>query len=257
MERTLRASAAGVLVGALVAAGCGQPQDPAPRLRVEVVSTRPHDRTAFTQGLEVVDGVLYESTGLKGRSWVRATDLATGGQLAAAELPDTYFGEGIAHTGAILWQLTWREGVAFARDPRTLRVLREVRYEGEGWGLCAREGRLVMSDGGDTLTFRDPTTFEVTGTLRLRDRKGAHLNELDCAPDGSVYANDYPGAEVLRIDPDTGEVTGVADLGGLLTRAERAGAEVANGIAALPGTDRFLVTGKYWPTVFEVRFVPE
>lgn len=257
MERTLRASAAGVLVGALVATGCGQPQDPAPRLRVEVVGTRPHDREAFTQGLEVVGEVLYESTGLKGRSGVRATELATGAELAGAELSDDYFGEGIAHTGAILWQLTWREGVAFARDPETLRVLREVRYEGEGWGLCARGGTLVMSDGSDTLTFRDPDTFEVRTTLRLRDRENANLNELDCAPDGFVYANDYPSSRVLRIDPDTGEVTGVADLGGLLTRAERADADVANGIAALPGTDRFLVTGKYWPTVFEVRFVPE
>src|SRR5690606_41997434 len=111
MERTLRASAAGVLVGALVAAGCGQPQDPAPRLRGEVVSTRPHDRTAFTHGLEVVDGVLYESTGLKGGSWVRATDVATGGPLVAAEMPDAYFGDGIAHTASLLWQHTSRQPV--------------------------------------------------------------------------------------------------------------------------------------------------
>ncbi|MBF6356000.1 glutaminyl-peptide cyclotransferase [Nocardia higoensis] len=257
MERTLRASAAGVLVGALVAAGCGQPADPAPRLRVEVVGTRPHDREAFTQGLEVVGGVLYESTGLTGRSGVRATDLSTGAELARAVLDDAYFGEGITHAGAILWQLTWREGVAFARDPETLRVLREVSYDGEGWGLCARGDTLVMSDGSDTLTFRDPVTFEATGTLRLSNRRDAHLNELDCAPDGFVYANDYPSNRILRIDPETGQVLAVADLGGLLTRAERADAQVANGIAALPGTDRFLVTGKYWPAVFEVRFVPE
>lgn len=257
MERTLRASAAGVLVGALVTAGCGQPVDPAPRLRVEVLGTRPHDPDAFTQGLEVVGDVLYESTGLNGRSGVRATDLSTGTELARAELPETYFGEGVTHTGAILWQLTWRDGVAFARDPGTLRTMREVRYDGEGWGLCARGDTLVMSDGSDTLTLRDPETFDEIGTLRLRDRKNVQLNELDCAPDGFIYANDYPSNRVLRIDPETGEVLGVADLGGLLTRAERADAEVANGIAALPGTDRFLITGKYWPTVFEVRFVPE
>ncbi|MBF6187096.1 MULTISPECIES: glutaminyl-peptide cyclotransferase [Nocardia] len=257
MERNRRSSAVAVLVGALVAAGCGRPADPAPRLRIEVVATRPHDRTAFTQGLEVAGGVLYEGTGLTGRSFVRATDLATGAELARADVPGEYFGEGITKAGATLWQLTWRDGVAFARDPATLRVLREVRYEGEGWGLCTRGERLVMSDGSDTLTFRDPETFAVTGTRTLRDRRGARLNELDCAPDGSVYANDYPSNRILRIDPDTGEVTGVADTGGLLTRAERADADVPNGIAALPGTDRFLLTGKYWPTMFEVRFVPE
>ncbi|WP_097246766.1 glutaminyl-peptide cyclotransferase [Nocardia amikacinitolerans] len=256
MERNRRALAIGVLVGLLATCGCAADEPDPPRLRIEVVGTRPHDTEAFTQGLEVHGDVLYEGTGLRGRSTVRATDLRTGAELARADLPDPYFGEGIARAGDTLWQLTWQDGTAFARDPVTLETRAEAAYQGEGWGLCARNGRLIMSDGSNTLTFRDPATFAPTGSVTLKNRRGAHLNELDCAADGSVYANDYPTNRILRIDPDTGEVLGVADAADLLTREQRADADVLNGIAQLPGTDRFLITGKYWPTVFEVRFVP-
>ncbi|WP_109525279.1 MULTISPECIES: glutaminyl-peptide cyclotransferase [Nocardia] len=256
MERNRRSLAVPVLVCLLAVAGCGGVDEEPPQLRIEVVGTMPHDTKAFTQGLEVDGRVLYESTGMSGESGVRATDLGTGAELARAELPAPYFGEGVTRAGDTLWQITWKDRVAFARDPVTLAVRRQVTYEGEGWGLCTRAGRLVMSDGTDTLTFRDPETFAPTGTVTLRDRGGAHLNELDCAQDGSVYANDYPTDRILRIDPDSGEVLAVVDARGLLSPTERARTDVINGIAQLPGTDRFLVTGKYWPTVFEVRFVP-
>ncbi len=245
-----------LLVCALATGGCGGADEEPARLRIEIVGTRPHDPTAFTQGLDIGGAVRYEGTGMTGASGVRAYDLDSGVELVRADLPRPYFGEGVALAGATLWQITWKDGVAFARDPVTLEVRDRVDYRGEGWGLCARSGRLVMSDGTDTLTFRDPVTFAATGTVRLRDRRDAHLNELDCAPDGSVYANDYPTDRILRIDPDSGAVLGVVDAGGLLTATERARTDVLNGIAHLPGTDRFLVTGKYWPTIFEVRFVP-
>ncbi|MEV0031720.1 glutaminyl-peptide cyclotransferase [Nocardia sp. NPDC050793] len=256
MERNPRALAIGVLLGSLLTGGCGDAEPEPPRLRIEVVGVRPHDPGAFTQGLEVDGDLLYEGTGLRGRSTVRATDLRTGAELARAELPEKYFGEGIARAGDTLWQLTWQDGVAFARDPVTLEARSQAAYQGEGWGLCTRDGRLVMSDGTNTLTFRDPVTFAPTGSVTLRDHGGAHLNELDCAVDGSVYANDYPTNRILRIDPDSGVVLGVADASALLTREQRAAADVLNGIAQLPGTDRFLITGKYWPAMFEVRFVP-
>ncbi|MBF6211728.1 glutaminyl-peptide cyclotransferase [Nocardia puris] len=256
MQHTRRSVAVAVLAGLLATGGCADPGPDAPRLRVEVVGTRPHDPRAFTQGLEVHGDVLYEGTGLAGRSTVRATDLRTGAELARVEVPAPYFGEGITRAGDTLWQLTWREGTAFARDPVTLAVRAEHSYDGEGWGLCARDGGLVMSDGSNTLTFRDPVTFAITGTTDV-DFAGARLNELECAADGSVYANDYPTDRILRIDPESGALLGVADASGLLPRDQRAGADVLNGIAQLPGTDRFLVTGKYWPTMFEVRFVPE
>lgn len=230
--------------------------DDTPRLRVDVVATRPHDHAAFTEGLDIDGSVLYESTGMEGESGVRARDLTTGAPIAEAKLADTYFGEGIARAGDTLWQLTWKNETAFARDPRTLAERRRVHYDGEGWGLCSQGDRLVMSDGSDTLTFRDPHTFAVTGTMRLTSHHDARLNELDCAADGSVYANVWPTDHILRIDPGSGTVLGDIDAGGLLRPTERTDADVLNGIAQLPGTDHFLITGKYWPTMFEVRFVP-
>ncbi|WP_227870194.1 glutaminyl-peptide cyclotransferase [Streptomyces otsuchiensis] len=229
------------------------------QLRVSVVETLPHDPAAFTQGLEVADGVLYEGTGLAGRSYVSATDQATGVELARAELASPLFGEGITLTGEALWQLTWRDGVAFERDPRTLAERRTVRYDGEGWGLCHQPspGRLVMSDGSDTLTFRDPVTFEATGSVRVTSASGpvSDLNELECVGD-EVYANVWHSETILRVDPDDGVVTGEIDASGLLTAEERRAADVLNGIAWSPAHDAFLITGKFWPHLFVVEFDP-
>ncbi|WP_063053227.1 glutaminyl-peptide cyclotransferase [Nocardia arthritidis] len=256
MKRNRRALAIGVLVGLLVAAGCGPADETTPTMNIEVLGTRPHDPKAFTQGLEIDGDVLYEGTGLAGASSVRASRLTTGAELARTELAAPYFGEGITLAGATLWQLTWHDGVAIARDPATLAERGRVSYDGEGWGLCARAGRLVMSDGTDRLTFRDPVTFAPTGSIELTSHNGARLNELECAADGSVYANDWPTDTIVRIDPDSGAVLGTADAAGLLPAADRARADALNGIAQLPGTDRFLITGKNWPTMFEVRFAP-
>lgn len=262
MKRNLRALAAIglILLAAILPAttGCGSSDDSenTPRLGVQVLSTRPHDTTAFTEGLEIDGSVLYEGTGLDGHSGVRATDLTTGAQLARAGVPPQYFGEGITKAGNTLWELTWKSGVAFARDPNTLVERGTAHYDGEGWGLCTRRGRLVMSNGTDTLTFRDPVSFAPTGSMRLTSHHSARLNELECAPDGSVYANVWPTDHILHIDPDSGRVLGDIDASGLLTPAQQAGADVLNGITDLPGTDHFLITGKYWPVMFEVRFVP-
>ncbi|MEV6772929.1 glutaminyl-peptide cyclotransferase [Nocardia sp. NPDC051030] len=263
MERKRRAPVATVpivLTTALALAAtmtaCGHTDD-TPRLRVEVIATRPHDAAAFTEGLEVDDGILYESTGLSGRSSVRAIDLTTGTGLARADLPAPLFGEGITRAGDMLWQLTYRDGIAIARDPHTLTELRRTTYDGEGWGLCTRDNRIVMSNGTATLTYRDPQTFAVTGTVTLTSRTDTKLNELDCAPDGSIYANAWPTDRILRINPDSGEVIDVIDASGLLPKASRTpDTDVLNGIAHLPGTDHFLLTGKNWPTTYEVRFVP-
>ncbi|MCM6773030.1 glutaminyl-peptide cyclotransferase [Nocardia sp. CDC159] len=259
MERKRRAWAAAglILLAAVVSAtasGCGESED-TPRWRVEVIATRPHDRTAFTEGLEIDGTTLYESTGLIGKSGLRATDLTTGEQRARTELPGQLFGEGITKAGDTIWQITWKDGLAIARDPRTFAERGRARYDGEGWGLCTRRDRIVMSDGSATLTFRDPLTFAATGSIRLTAHHDARLNELDCAADGSIYANAWPTDHILRIDPDSGAVLADIDASGLLTPAERANANELNGIAQLPGTDRFLITGKNWPTMFEVRFV--
>ncbi|AUS78447.1 glutaminyl-peptide cyclotransferase [Actinoalloteichus sp. AHMU CJ021] len=226
------------------------------RLAVDVIEVLPHDVTAFTQGLEVADGVLYEATGRVGSSWVRATDLGTGERLAHEDLPPPLFGEGITVVDDRLWQLTWQDGTALLRDRHTLRELDRVEYAGEGWGICHDGDRLVMSDGTDVLTFRDPETFAELGSVAVTNAGAPqrNLNELECV-DGGVWANVWFSEDILRIDPGTGAVTDVVDASGLLPPEEQAGVDVLNGIAALPGTDEFLITGKLWPSMFRVRFV--
>ena len=273
IKRTRKAAATVLTVALAVAAGaCGAAQEETSSQRtpgnaantvpenwtVEVVDVLPHDPEAFTQGLEIVGDTLYESTGLVGESTVRKGPLG-GEPTVTVSLPEPLFGEGITVVDSRVWQLTWRSGIAVERDRETLAELRRVRYDGEGWGLChqADAGRLVMSDGSPTLTFRDPRDFSVLGTVEVTDSGVAvdELNELECVGD-TVYANVWHSDDILRIDPETGEVTARIDASGLLTPEEAADADVLNGIAAFPDSDRFLVTGKLWPRMFAVRFVP-
>lgn len=231
-------------------------------LRAEVRGSLPHDPEAFTQGLEFRNGTLYESTGRVGQSSLRAGPPGKPATVSA-ELPAPLFGEGITLSHTTLWQLTWRNGIAIERDPLTLEERRRVTYQGEGWGLCLQRGAprewLVMSDGTDRLTFRDPDTFKATGGVNVRQdgRAVTRLNELECAPDGFVYANVYGTDSIVRIDVRNGTVTARIDASGLLPPSERRANQRLNGIAAVPGTDQFLITGKLWPRMFRVAFVPK
>jgi glutamine cyclotransferase len=227
------------------------------RLAVQVLATHPHDPQCYTKGLLWQGGELYESCGLYGESSLRRTDPQTGAVRQQVAVPAPYFAEGLALVGERLFQLTWREGVAFLYDRKSLAKTGEVRYEGEGWGLCYDSKRLVMSDGSDRLTVRDPATFAVTGEIKV-NRDGVpvdQLNELECVGD-SIYANVYQTDEIVRIDAVSGRVTGSIDAAGLLNAEERQKAEVLNGIAWNPETKRFWITGKRWPKMFEVELVP-
>jgi glutamine cyclotransferase len=227
------------------------------RLRAEVVAVRPHDSKAFTQGLVVHEGTLYESTGLYGQSSIRALEPATGHLLRIELLPSGLFGEGLAFGGDRLVQLTWREGVALERDPETLAERSRRRYTGEGWGLAHDGRRFIMTDGSAQLFFRDTNTFDLLSTVTVTRRGLSQegLNELEWV-DGHLYANVLGSDTILRIDPETGTVTAEIDCSGLLTPAERARANVLNGIAHDLATGHFLITGKLWPKLFEVKFVP-
>jgi glutaminyl-peptide cyclotransferase len=239
-----------VVVGSL-AACTGEPSGSP---QVTVLQKIPHDTNAFTQGLEMVDGVLYEGTGLEGKSEMRRLDPKTGEVKTKVDLQPELFGEGITIVGPRLWQLTWRNGVAIERDKTTLEEVRRVEYSGEGWGLCFADTRLIMSDGSAKLTFRNASTFEETGSVQVtRDGQPVdQLNELECVH-GKVWANVWKKDEIVRIDPRTGQVTATLDLSSI--RPAGTGSEdVLNGIAAVPGTDEFLVTGKNWPSIFRVRF---
>jgi glutamine cyclotransferase len=185
-------------------------------------------------------------------------ELESGRVEARSALAPELFGEGLARVGGHLIQLTWQSGRAIYWNLSTLSKEREVSYQGEGWGLCYDGKRLVMSDGSDRLTFRDPESFARIGEVTVR-REGApvrSLNELECEG-GVVYANIWQDNHIVRVDPKSGEVTAWIDAGGLLGADERAGADVLNGIAALPGSKHLLLTGKYWPRLFEVELVPQ
>ncbi|SNS49835.1 Glutamine cyclotransferase [Geodermatophilus pulveris] len=229
-----------------------------PVLRPEVVAEVPHDPSAYTQGLDLHEGTLYEGTGLEGRSQLRVLDPATGAVLRAEPLPGQLFGEGIAVAGDRIWQLTWQDGVALEWDRTTLTLRGQVPLDGEGWGLCHDGTRLVRSDGTDRLRFHDPVTFAETGSVAvvIDGEPVTRLNELECVG-GQVWANVWPSDALVRIDPAGGQVTAAVDATGLLDPARRANADaVLNGIAALGG-DEYLLTGKLWPVSFRVRLVQE
>jgi glutamine cyclotransferase len=247
---------------ALVAGcGAGQPPDPetstskAPVQVVKpvVLAEMPHDPSAWTQGLEFDGPVLYEGTGVAGRSQVRELDPETGAVRRSALTPNNYYGEGITVVGDRIWELTWQNGVAVEWDKSTLTPLREVPVNGEGWGLCADGDRLVRSDGSDRLFFHDPTTFAETGSVAVTQDGSPlrSLNELECV-DGQVWANIWTSDSIVRIDPATGEVNASVDAGELAGHAGRDSQKVLNGIAHIDG-DEFLITGKYWPTMYRVR----
>lgn len=231
---------------------------PAPvALAVQVLRTYPHDRRAFTQGLVWRDGVLYESTGLVGQSSLRKVDLGTGAVKQQVDVPPPYFAEGLADVGNRLFQLTWQHGRVFVYDKHTFNRVGELSYQGEGWGLCHDGRALVMSNGSDTIMVRHPDTFAVIRTVKVTQggRPLDRLNELECVG-RDVYANVWTTDTIVRIDLETGRVTARVDAAGLLTPAERLGADVLNGIAYDPADRTFLITGKLWPKLFRVRFVP-
>jgi glutaminyl-peptide cyclotransferase len=223
-------------------------------VRPEIVATYPHDRRAFTQGLLLHEGKLYESTGLLGRSSLRRVVPATGAVEKSIDLASDVFAEGLALVGDRFFQLTWQNRVAFTYD-LDFNAVGRFDYTGEGWGLCYDGKRLVMSDGSSKLYFRNATTFEVMSEVEVRNANGpvANLNELECV--GSlVYANVWQTPAILRIDPTSGEVLTTIDASGLLTPEEAVGTDVLNGVAFDPKTSHFLITGKLWPKLFEVRF---
>jgi glutaminyl-peptide cyclotransferase len=260
--RWIRRISKSSLVLMMVLTSCGsppnQPQHQLSKFRVQVLATIPHDRTAFTEGFEIHDGVLYESTGLVGQSTLRIADPATGAVQRQVALAPSVFGEGLTVVGDRIWQLTWKDKIAFLWNRNELTQANQVRYTGQGWGLCYDQtrNRLVMSDGSDRLTFRAPDTFSKIGSVRVRmaGRSLSMINELECV-DGVIWANVWPSSKIVRIDPNVGEVTAVVDAGGLLTSDESNDAQELNGIAAVPETNTFLLTGKRWPKTFRVRFV--
>ena len=236
-----------------------------PVLTPTVTARYPHDRAAFTEGLQYLgSGTLLESTGIEGQSGVRRVDLKTGKVLARVATPIAgAFGEGVTALNGVAYHLTWEDGVAVTFDAATLKETGRYRYSGEGWGLTTDGKALIMSNGSPTLVWRDPKTFRIKRSVQVTDagQPVKNLNELEYVQ-GSVYANVWLTDRVARIDPQTGKVTAWIDVSALTREVSAAAAraghtltfdDVPNGIAFVPERGTLLLTGKRWPTLFEVK----
>ena len=239
---------------------------PAPQITAEipfytfaVVNTYPHDPDAFTQGLVWEDGMFYEGTGLYGRSSLRHVDATTGEVQKIVPIDESYFGEGIVVWDDRIIQITWQNQVAFVYDKERFEKIGEFGYIGEGWGLT-HDGRcLIMSNGTNNISYRDPVTFEELGVIPVYDNNGpvVRLNELEYV-NGEILANVWQTNLIARIDPQTGQVIGWIDLTNLLdTSSLTQPVDVLNGIAYDAENERLFVTGKLWPTLFEIELIEQ
>ena len=247
-QSTARQSTAGQSTGK----SAGAPTSPAQKPRI--LRRYPHDPAAFTEGLLFDRGVLYESTGREGQSSIRRVDLATGRVLGRAIVPPPLFGEGIVAVGDQLLSVTWHGGQGFRWTLPGLKRTGGFRYTGEGWAMTSDGRSVILSDGTPVLRFLDPRTMTVTRTLAVTWRGAplAQLNELEYVK-GELLANIWMTPYIARIDPATGVVKGFIDLTDIVAEVGATDRDaVANGIAYDKATGRLFVTGKNWPTLFQI-----
>jgi glutamine cyclotransferase len=222
------------------------------------VRTLPHDTDAFTEGLFIADGLLYESTGLVGESDIRAMRLSDGKIVRRKAIASQYFGEGIVPWGKTLLSLTWQAGKGFIWDRASFKQIGSFSYSGEGWGFTTDGKRLIMSDGTSSLRFLDPASRKQTGTVTVT-WEGApvrNLNELEWV-NGAVYANVWYSPLIARIDPNSGAITDWINLAPLVAKHAGLGRDaVLNGIAWDAKARQLYVTGKNWPLIYVLRLTP-
>lgn len=233
--------------------------EPTPVYTYKIVNIFPHDCHAFTQGLQYVDGLFYEGTGLMGGSSLRKVDIKSGKPFKTLPIDNQYFGEGITFLNGKIYQLTWQSHIGFVYEANTFRRLKSFTYPTEGWGITHDGKKLIMSDGSATLYFWDPETLKEIGSIQVTDQGTpiANLNELEYV-NGEVYANVWQTDRIARIDPKTGHVTAWIDLTGILKPEDIPAdcePDVLNGIAYDEKGDRLFVTGKQWPKLYEIKLV--
>jgi glutamine cyclotransferase len=231
----------------------------APVFSYKIVAKFPHSTESYTEGFFYLDGLFYEGTGIAGHSALMAIQPETGKVLQKVDLPEQYFGEGIVDWGPNVYEWTWQSHICFVYDRFSLRMIKQFSYAGEGWGMTRTAREIITSDGTATLRFRDPATFKETHHLVVTDggKPIKQLNELEYIK-GEIYANIWHSDHIARISPRNGHVIAWIDLTGLLPESQKINDEsVLNGIAYDEKHDRLFVTGKQWPTVFEIRIVSQ
>ena len=225
----------------------------------EVVTEYPHSRTSYTQGLQFIDGELWEGTGEYGNSRILRTDLASGKSLQSRANSKEEFGEGITILGDKIYQLTWLNGKLHIYDRKTLKHLATHTYKGEGWGLTSDGEKLYMSDGTHSIRVLNPETMaqERRFGVTLRGESLSNLNELEWI-DGKIWANVYTTNYIVIINPENGVVEGVVNLTEILPASEYdQRTDVLNGIAYDKATKRIFVTGKNWSKLFEIKLIEQ
>ncbi len=224
----------------------------------EVVQTYPHNETSFTEGLEIHNGFIYESTGENGKSFLYKNNLKTGQTVKSVKLADKYFGEGITIFDNRIFQLTYKTKVGFIYNLENMALVDSFRFESaEGWGMTHDEKYLIMDDGTNVLTYIDPTTLKTVKKLQVYDDKDAvvYLNELEYS-EGYIYANLWTTNLIVKIDTQTGKVLAKIDLEGILSMSNTdKQVDVLNGIAIDPVTKKMYVTGKLFPKLFEIKLI--
>ncbi len=224
----------------------------------ELVQSYPHNQTSFTEGLEIHNGFLYESTGENGKSNLLKTNLKTGKTIQSVKLADKYFGEGITIFNNRIYQLTYKTQVGFVYNLENMALVDSFRFESaEGWGMTHDDKNLIMDDGTNVLTYINPTTYKIVKKLQVYDNTNplVYLNELEYS-DGFIYANIWTTDTIVKIDPKTGKVISKINLEGILTMSNSTKhVDVLNGIAIDPVTKKMYVTGKLFPKLFEIKLV--
>jgi glutamine cyclotransferase len=238
----------------------------APAIPYTIVNAYPHDTAAFTQGLEFYKGVMYESTGLEGRSTLRTVDHMSGKVKILKKLDNKIFAEGITFLRDTLYQLTWENHIVYVYDPKDMRLIRQMNWSNEGWGITNDGRSLIISDGSDKLYFVRPADLKLEKVLSVTDHLGPmnNINELEYV-NGSIYANRIDYNYIVRIDPANGHITGKMDFTDILKKyakidltyiATDPHGAVLNGIAWDPEKKKMYITGKLWPLLFELQLQP-
>ena len=247
-----------------------QTSDKIPVYTYEIVNTFKHDPKAFTQGLVIHNGFFYESTGEYGDSSLRKVEIESGKVVQKKELDDKYFAEGMTILNDKIYQITWRESTGFVYDVNDFTLLKEFRYQGDGWGLTNDGKNLILSDGTHVIRFLDPETFQLIRTITVLREGGKPLldiNELEYVK-GEIWANIWRADDpqilgkpnhIARIDPNSGKLLGWIDLGNISPEDVRRdpSSNTLNGIAYDEASDRIFVTGKNWKKLFEIKIKPK
>lgn len=237
--------------------GCGGAYADVVNFQYRVVNSFPHSIDVFTQGLVYENGILYESAGIYGESRLLTRPLNKDTPIKQVRLANTYFAEGITIIGEQIFQLTWKSRRGFIYNKSDLAVTGEFHIPGEGWGITTNGSQLIISDGSSRLEFFDPSNFKRIKSLIVRfDGKPVErLNELEWI-EGKIFANVWGSNWIVIIDPDTGDITGKVRLESLLADDLRnAHTDVLNGIAYDQTQQRLLVTGKYWPRLYQIELI--